>query len=113
MRAWRFQLVICKNGLTVFYLKIEDTDIARSEKVHYPAYRRFTLVRTNMAEGRTSAVSTVHLPSERLHIYNDICQIFKKKVGIPMLCTPEQLEEQTIGPTFREAATIRQSLQFN
>ena len=92
-----FNWLFAKRSNGTFILRIEDTDIARSEKRYITQLiEDLHWLGLTWQEGPdVGGQYGPYLQSERLHIYNDICQNFRKEgLAYPCYCTPEQLEER-------------------
>ncbi|MBI2471200.1 MAG: glutamate--tRNA ligase [Planctomycetes bacterium] len=92
-----FNWLFAKRHKGAFILRIEDTDVARSEK-RFMTQLIEDLHWLGLTWQEGPDVGGQHGPylqSERLHIYNDICQKFLKEgIAYRCYCTPEELEER-------------------
>jgi len=92
-----FNWLFAKRHQGTFILRIEDTDVARSEKKYMTQLiEDLHWLGLTWQEGPdVGGQYGPYLQSERLHIYNDICHNFLKEgLAYPCYCTPEQLEER-------------------
>ncbi len=92
-----FNWLFAKRHKGTFILRIEDTDIVRSEKRYITQLiEDLHWLGLTWQEGPdVGGQYGPYLQSERLHIYNDICQKFiKEGLAYNCYCTPEQLEER-------------------
>ncbi|MFN3530900.1 MAG: glutamate--tRNA ligase [Candidatus Brocadia sp.] len=92
-----FNWLFARRHKGVFILRIEDTDVARSEKRYmYQLIEDLHWLGLAWQEGPdVGGQYGPYLQSERLHIYNDICQRFLQEgLAYRCYCTPEELEER-------------------
>ena len=92
-----FNWLFAKRHQGTFILRIEDTDVARSEKKYMTQLiEDLHWLGITWQEGPdVGGQYSPYLQSERLHIYNDICQRFLKEgLAYRCYCTPEELEER-------------------
>jgi len=92
-----FNWLFAKRHQGTFILRIEDTDVARSEKKYMTQLiEDLRWLGLTWQEGPDVGGQYVpYLQSERLHIYNDHCQKFlKEDIAYRCYCTPEELEER-------------------
>ena len=92
-----FNWLFAKRHQGAFILRIEDTDVARSEKKYMTQLiEDLHWLGITWQEGPdVGGQYSPYLQSERLHIYNDICQRFLKEgLAYRCYCTPEELEER-------------------
>ena len=92
-----FNWLFAKRHEGTFILRIEDTDVARSEKKYMTQliedlhWLGITWQEGPDVEGQYGP----YLQSERLHIYNGLCQKFLKEgMAYRCYCSPEELEER-------------------
>ena len=92
-----FNWLFAKRHNGTFILRIEDTDVARSEKKYMTQLiEDLHWLGLTWQEGPDlGGQYGPYLQSERLHIYNDLCQKFLKEgMAYKCYCTPEELEER-------------------
>lgn len=92
-----FNWLFAKRHKGTFILRIEDTDVARSEKKYITQLiDDLHWLGLTWQEGPdVGGQYGPYLQSERLYIYNDICQKFLKDgLTYRCYCTPEELEER-------------------
>jgi len=92
-----FNWLFAKRHKGTFILRIEDTDVARSEKKYMTQLiEDLHWLGITWQEGPdVGGQYGPYLQSERLHIYNDLCQKFLKEgMAYKCYCTPEELEER-------------------
>ncbi|MDO8141878.1 MAG: glutamate--tRNA ligase [Candidatus Brocadiales bacterium] len=92
-----FNWLFAKRHKGAFILRIEDTDVARSEKKYITQLiEDLHWLGLTWQEGPdVGGQYGPYLQSERLHIYNDICRNFLKEgMAYRCYCTPEELEER-------------------
>ncbi|HHT9136178.1 MAG TPA: glutamate--tRNA ligase [Candidatus Wunengus sp. YC60] len=92
-----FNWLFAKRHKGTFILRIEDTDVARSEKRYITQLiEDLHWLGLTWQEGPdVGGQYCPYLQSERLHIYNDICQNFLKEgMAYRCYCTYEELEER-------------------
>ncbi len=92
-----FNWLFAKRHKGTFILRIEDTDVARSEKKYTTQLiEDLHWLGLTWQEGPdVGGQYGPYLQSERLPIYKDICQKFLKEgIAYHCYCTPEELEER-------------------
>lgn len=92
-----FNWLFARRHKGTFILRIEDTDVARSEKKYMDKLiGDLRWLGLTWQEGPdTGGQYGPYSQSERLHIYHDICQRFLKEgLAYRCYCTPEELEER-------------------
>ena len=92
-----FNWLFARRHKDTFILRIEDTDVARSEKKYMvQLIEDLHWLGLTWQEGPdVGGQYGPYLQSERLHIYNDICQRFLNEgLAYRCYCTPEELEER-------------------
>ncbi len=92
-----FNWLFAKRHQGTFILRIEDTDVARSEKRYTTQLiEDLHWLGLTWQEGPdVGGPYGPYLQSERLHTYHDICQKFlKDDLAYQCYCTPEELEER-------------------
>lgn len=92
-----FNWLFARRHRGTFILRIEDTDVARSEKKYIDQIiADLHWLGLTWQEGPdVGGQYGPYLQSERLHIYHDICQRFLKEgLAYHCYCTPEELEER-------------------
>jgi len=92
-----FNWLFARRHKGTFILRIEDTDVARSEKKYMDQLiEDLHWLGLTWQEGPdVGGQYGPYLQSERLHIYNDICQRFLNEgLAYRCYCTPEELEER-------------------
>ena len=92
-----FNWLFAKRHKGAFILRIEDTDVARSEKKYVTQLiEDLHWLGITWQEGPdVGGQYGPYLQSERLHIYNELCQKFLKEgIAYRCYCTPEELEER-------------------
>src|SRR3990167_2105841 len=92
-----FNWLFAKRHKGTFILRIEDTDATRSEKKYVTQLiEDLHWLGITWQEGPdVGGQYGPYLQSERLHIYNDLCQKFLKEgIAYRCYCTPEELEER-------------------
>lgn len=92
-----FNWLFAKRHKGTFILRIEDTDAARSEKKYMTQLiEDLHWLGLTWQEGPdVGGPYGPYLQSERLHLYNDLCQKFlKEDIAYRCYCTPEELEER-------------------
>lgn len=92
-----FNWLFARRHRGTFILRIEDTDVARSEKRYMDQLiEDLHWLGLTWQEGPdVCGQYGPYLQSERLHIYNDICRRFLQEgLAYRCYCTPEELEER-------------------
>lgn len=92
-----FNWLFAKRHNGVFVLRIEDTDVARSEKRYTTQLiEDLRWLGLSWQEGPDVGGSYApYLQSERMHIYHDVCKKFiTDGLAYRCYCTPEALEER-------------------
>ncbi len=92
-----FNWLFARRHKGTFILRIEDTDVARSEKKYMDQLiEDLHWLGLTWQEGPdVGGQYGTYLQSERLHIYHDICQRFlNEDLAYRCYCTPEELEER-------------------
>lgn len=92
-----FNWLFARRHHGTFLLRIEDTDVARSEKKYMDQLiEDLHWLGLTWQEGPdVGGPYGPYLQSERLHIYHDICQRFLEEgFAYRCYCTPEELEER-------------------
>ena len=92
-----FNWLFARRHKGAFILRIEDTDVARSERKHMEQLMAdLHWLGLTWQEGPdVGGPYGPYIQSERLHIYHDICQKFLHAgLAYRCYCTPEELEER-------------------
>lgn len=90
-----FNWLFARRHKGTFILRIEDTDVARSERKHMEQLMAdLQWLGLTWQEGPdVGGPYGPYIQSERLHIYHDICQRFLREgLAYRCYCTPEELE---------------------